>query len=82
MSLLQLEADEGRDQILSERAEFIDAFFRRGSKVYICGSPQLSKGVKQAVASIWADHEGKTISEGWEWMRGEGKERLATDVFL
>jgi sulfite reductase alpha subunit-like flavoprotein len=81
-SSLQLEADDCRDRIKSEKAEFIDAFFRQGSKVYICGSPQLSEGVKQAVVSIWAEHEGKTEEEGWAWMRGKGMERFATDVFL
>jgi len=80
--LLQSEADNSRDRILSERAEFIDAFFKQGSKVYICGSPQLSEGVKQAIVSIWSEYEGKTEEEGSEWMRGEGKERIATDVFL
>jgi hypothetical protein len=79
---LQLEAHDCRDRIISERAEFIDAFFKQGSKVYICGSPQLSEGVKQAIASIWSEYEGKTKEEGWEWMRGEGQERIATDVFL
>jgi len=81
-TLLQLEADDCRDRIISERAEFIDAFLKQGSKVYICGSPQLSEGVKQAIVSIWSEYEGKTEEEGWEWMRGEGKERIATDVFL
>ena len=81
-SSLQIEADDCRDRILSEKAEFIDAFFNRGAKVYICGSPQLSEGVKEAIVSIWAEYEGKTGEEGWEWVRGEGKERFATDVFL
>lgn len=42
----------------------------------------MSDGVKSAIVGIWAEHEAKTEEEGWEWMRGEGKERFATDVFL
>lgn len=60
----------------------MDSFFNHKSKVYICGSPQLSDGVKKAIVSIWSEHEGKTDEEGWEWMRGDGKERFAIDVFL
>jgi sulfite reductase alpha subunit-like flavoprotein len=71
-----------RDRIELEKAEFIDAFFNSKSNVYICGSPQLSDGVKRAFVSIWAEHEGKTEEEAREWMRNDGKDRFATDVFL
>lgn len=81
-SSLFVPADVNRDRLEIEKHEIIDAFFRDRSKVYICGSPQLSDGVKRAFVSIWAGHESKTEKEGWEWMLGEGKERFATDVFL
>lgn len=74
--------DHIRNRIIAERADFVDSFFKHGAKVYICGSPQLSDGVKQAVVTIWSEHEGKTEEEGWEWMRADGKDRFATDVFL
>ena len=67
---------------MAEKTGFINSFFGDGAKVFICGSPQLSDGVKKAIVFIWAEHEGKTDEEGWEWMRGDGKDRFATDVFL
>lgn len=71
-----------RDRIQSDTAEFSRLFFDQGAKVYICGSPQLSEGVKKTIVTIWADHESKSEDAGWEWMRGEGRDRFATDVFL
>lgn len=68
--------------MLHERKAFVASFFDEGAKVYICGSPALADAVKKTVVAIWAEHEGRSEDEGWEWMRGEGKDRFATDVFL
>lgn len=67
---------------MHDKEAFVRSFFDDGAKVFICGAPVLAEGVKKAIVAIWAEHEGKTAEQGWEWMRGEGSDRFATDVFL
>lgn len=70
-----------RDRILHDKTAF-QAAFDAGAKVYICGSPNLADGVKLAIVKLWAQMHGKSEEEAWEWMRGDGWDRFATDVFI
>lgn len=75
-----------QDRVYAERVE-LARLWDQGARVYVCGSRDVSQGVKEVVRKIYrevAAEQGcraKTETEVEEWRVGILRERYAVDVF-
>jgi cytochrome P450/NADPH-cytochrome P450 reductase len=70
-----------QDRMLLDK-EDVGQMWRAGAKVYVCGSPGLVKGIKEATQKLVEERMGNVPQEVVEgFFRGMRNERIAVDVF-
>lgn len=74
-----------QDRLWHDRAVMTE-LWKKGARMYVCGSRQVGEGVKETVLKIrreWmeADGQPETAEEAEAWFSSIRNERYATDVF-
>ncbi|KAF3923088.1 hypothetical protein ABW20_dc0106127 [Dactylellina cionopaga] len=74
-----------QDRLWHDREDAVK-LFANGGKVFVCGSKEVGKGVKEICKKIYKEGQEKMGEKSddetvEEWFEGLGKERFATDVF-
>ena len=74
-----------QDRVLRARND-MQAFWERGAKIYICGSPEMAKAVTAVAKQLTTEKlaaEGKEVADEKlkEWFLQQKGERFVTDIF-
>lgn len=73
-----------QERVWADREE-VRELWRRGAKVFVCGSSKVAEGVGETLKRCWIEgaSEGERRDEegAEEWWKGVRNERYASDVF-
>ena len=75
-----------QDRIRAEKAT-VDQLWKKGARVYVCGSREVGEAVKQACLEMRMEHCARENIDGGgeegaqKWFESIRNERYATDVF-